>query len=153
MCKIKLICTYACARTCTCTCACTCTCTFTRYTVHTCTCTKRYIEHCRSPVPSPQAMERRNGMLNPCTCLLVSNFQQNSCSVKPSQHSCLQRSCCAGFALQLLCTCTLPVYMYMYMYMYTYRCACTCTCTCNYFVGSCGPTHPSHPMTSSIPSV
>ena len=38
------------------------------------------------------------------TCLLLSNFQQNSCSSKPSQHSRLQRSCCAGFALQLLCT-------------------------------------------------
>ena len=43
------------------------------------------------------------------TCLLRSNFQQNSCSAKPSQHSRLQRSCCAGFALQLLCTCTLYV--------------------------------------------
>ena len=40
------------------------------------------------------------------TCLLLSNFKQISCSVKPSQHSRLQRSCCAGFALQLLCTCT-----------------------------------------------
>ena len=24
--------------------------------------------------------------------------------------------------------------------------------SCNYFVGSCGPTHPSHPMTSSTTS-
>ena len=28
------------------------------------------------------------------TCLLLSNFQHISCSMKPSQHSRLQRSCC-----------------------------------------------------------
>ena len=37
-----------------------------------------------------------------------------------------------------------------FMYMYVIYICMLYTCTCNYFVGSCGPTHPSHPMISSI---
>ena len=81
-----------------------------------------------------------------------------------------------------ICTyCILYMYMYMYIYTYMCTCA-SCTvhvqCTymhmyiivkehdpnwdawanasqlgsCYYFVGSCGPTHPSHPMISSTTS-
>ena len=39
-------------------------------------------------------------------CLLCRNFQQNSCSAQPGQHSHMQSSCCRGCSLQLLCTCT-----------------------------------------------
>ena len=46
-------------------------------------------------------------------------------------------------------TCT---YSCMSSYPCKIQSKCTCTCTCNYFVGSCGPTHPSYPMTSSTTS-
>ena len=44
-----------------------------------------------------------------CTCLLLRNFQRNSCSAQPGQHSHMQASCCPGCALQLLCTCIFHV--------------------------------------------
>ena len=55
------------------------------------------------------------------------------------------------------CTCTCTVHVSAYTCTSTCTCTCTVsaysyTCTCTYFVGSCRPTHLSHPMTSSTTS-
>ena len=55
-------------------------------------------------------------------------------------------------------TCTVHYYSYMALIGMHHALAAWAnasqlgSCTCNYSVGSCGPTHPSHPMTSSTTS-